>query len=186
MAIPFALLRYPRGRNSASAWCCTADSAGETSLQGWPYMPPAGVDDSTEPQYLDEFTGFAPPFYTPRPTFLPYTLVTGGTGNSARAGLDIKYPLSTTLTGVGTVFPDFQTIEQDVTNINFSYNEKLLTDRRPFFAEGAGFLPSSDLFYSRRIGAVDQGSKSPASRAIRPSACSAATRAARTRRTVWL
>ena len=158
MAIPFALLRYPRGAQ-AFGMVLYRQIGRMTSLQGWPYMPPAGVDNSTEPQYLDEFTGFAPPFYTPRPTFLPYTLVTGGTGNSARAGVDIKYPLSTTLTGVGTLFPDFQTIEQDVTNINFSYTEKLLTDRRPFFAEGAGFLPSSDLFYSRRVGAVDQGLK---------------------------
>jgi hypothetical protein len=158
MAIPFALMRYPRGAK-AFGMVLYRKLGRETTLQGWPFMPPAGVDNSTEPQYLDEFTGFAPPFYTPRPTFLPYTLVTGGTGNAARAGLDIKYPLSTTLTGVGTVFPDFQTIEQDVTNINFSYTEKLLTDRRPFFAEGGGFLPSTDLFYSRRIGAVDEGLK---------------------------
>ena len=74
-------------------------------------------------------------------------------------GLDIKYPLTTTLTGVATMFPDFQTIEQDVTSINFSYTEKLLTDRRPFFAEGAGFLPYQDLFYSRRIGVLDGGLK---------------------------
>ena len=158
IAIPFALLRYPRGAG-AFGMVLYRQMGRLTSLQGWPYMPPSGVDNSTEPQYLDEFTGFAPPFYTPRPTFLPYTLVTGGTGNAARTGLDIKYPLSTTLTGVGTIYPDFQTIEQDVTTINFSYTEKLLTDQRPFFAEGAGFLPASDLFYSRRVGAVDQGIK---------------------------
>ena len=158
IAIPFALMRYPRG-TSAFGMVLYRQLGRETNPQGWPYLPPAGVDGASEAQYLDEFTGFAPPFYTPRPTFLPYTLVTGGTGNSARIGLDIKYPLSTTLTGVGTVYPDFQTIEQDVTNINFSYNEKLLTDRRPFFAEGSGFLPGNDLFYSRRIGAVDQGIK---------------------------
>ena len=158
MAIPFALLRYGRGAK-AFGMVLYRQIARQTGLQGWPYLPPAVNDGSSEPQYLDEFTGFAPPFYTPRPTFLPYTLVSGGTGNSARTGVDIKYPLSTTLTGVGTLFPDFQTIEQDVTNINFSYTEKLLTDRRPFFAEGAGFLPPTDLFYSRRIGAVDEGIK---------------------------
>ncbi len=157
IAIPFALMRYPRGAQ-AFGILLYRQIARQTTLQSWPYIPPAGASGS-EPQYLGEFTGFSPPFYTPRPTFLPYTLFTGGTGNSARAGVDIKYPLSTTLTGVGTLFPDFQTIEQDVTNINFSYTEKLLTDRRPFFAEGAGFLPSTDLFYSRRIGAVDEGIK---------------------------
>jgi len=158
MAIPFALMRYPRGATSFGMVLYRIIGR-ETSLQSWPYMPPAGVDNSTEPQYLDTFTGVAPPFLAPRPTFLPYTLVAAGTGNSVREGMDIKYPLSTTLTGVGTLFPDFQTIEQDITNINFSYNEKLLTDRRPFFAEGSSFLPDQDLFYSRRVGAVDGGLK---------------------------
>ncbi len=158
IAIPFALMRYPRGAASFGIMTYRQNSR-ETSLQTWPYIPPAGVDNATEPQYLSTFTGIAPPFIAPRPTFLPYTLVTAGTGNSAREGVDIKYPISTTLTGVGTLFPDFQTIEQDVTNINFSYNEKLLTDRRPFFAEGSSFLPDQDLFYSRRVSAVDGGLK---------------------------
>jgi hypothetical protein len=158
ISIPFALLRYPRG-TSAFGMVLYRQIGRETSLQSWPYMPPAGVENSTEPQYLNTFTGISPPFFTPRPIFLPYTLVTGGTGNTVRGGLDIKYPLSTTLTGVGTIYPDFQTIEQDVTDINFSYNEKLLNDRRPFFAEGSSFLPDQDLFYSRRIKAVDGGLK---------------------------
>ena len=46
-----------------------------------------------------------------------------------------------------------------MTNINFSYNEKLLTDRRPFFAEGSTFFPTDDLFYSRRIATFDGGLK---------------------------
>ncbi len=158
MAIPFALMRYPKGATSFGMVFYRLIGR-ETSLQSWPYIPAAGVDNATEPQFLDTFTGIAPPFYAPRPIFLPYTLVTGGTGNSARTGLDIKYPLSTTITGVGTLYPDFQTIEQDVTNINFSYNEKLLTDRRPFFAEGSSFLPDQDMFYSRRVGTVDGGLK---------------------------
>lgn len=158
MSIPFALMRYPKGTRSFNL-ILYRQIARETSLQSWPYMPPAGMDNNTEPQYLDTFAGIAPPAFTPRPTFLPYTLATAGTGNSVREGLDIKYPLSTTITGVGTIFPDFQTIEQDVTNINFSYTEKLLSDRRPFFAEGSDFLPAQDLFYSRRIRTVDGGLK---------------------------
>ena len=59
----------------------------------------------------------------------------------------------TTLTGVATIKPDFQTIEQDVTGINFSYTEKLLTDRRPFFAEGSEFfhvgtMPTTKTFFA--------------------------------------
>ena len=156
MSIPFALLRYSRGA-TAFGVNLFRKLARETSAQNWPYLPPDGSNN--ESLYIHEFTGMHPPFFAPRPIFLPYTLFTGGAGNSGRTGLDIKYPLSTTLTGVATLFPDFQTIEQDVTNINFSYTEKLLTDRRPFFAEGAGFLPYRDLFYSRRIGVLDGGLK---------------------------
>ena len=156
MAIPFALLRYSRGA-SAFGLNLFRKLARESSVENWPYLPPDGSNN--ELLYIHEFTGIHPPILTPRPIFLPYTLFSGGTGNSGRFGLDIKYPLSTTLTGVATIKPDFQTIEQDVTGINFSYTEKLLTDRRPFFAEGAGFLPGQDLFYSRRVGILDGGLK---------------------------
>ena len=156
MSIPFALLRYPKGAK-AFGLNFARKLARDTSQENWPYLPPDGSNN--EAAYIHEFTGIHPPFFAPRPIFLPYTLFTGGAGNSGRMGLDIKYPLSTTLTGVATLFPDFQTIEQDVTGINFSYTEKLLTDRRPFFAEGAGYLPYRDLFYSRRIGVLDGGLK---------------------------
>ena len=156
VSIPFALLRYPKGATAfgLNLW---RKLARESSVENWPYLPPDGSNN--ESLYIHEFVGIHPSFLAPRPTFLPYTLLSGGTGNSGRVGLDIKYPLSTTLTGVATIKPDFQTIEQDVTGINFSYTEKLLTDRRPFFAEGSGFLPYRDLFYSRRIGVLDGGLK---------------------------
>ena len=157
MSIPFALLRYGRGA-TAFGMDFYRYLSREATYQNWPYLPPQGAGSGEGP-YIHEFTGFHPPFYAPRPIFLPYLLTTAGAGNSARQGLDVKYPLTTTLTGVASLFPDFQTIEQDVTSINFSYTEKLLTDRRPFFAEGSDFLPYRDLFYSRRVGAFDGGLK---------------------------
>jgi hypothetical protein len=156
LSIPFALLRYSKGAK-AFGIDLSRKLAREPSLENWPYLPPDG--NNNESLYIHEFTGIHPPFLAPRPIFLPYTLLTGGSGNSGRFGLDIKYPLSTTITGVASLFPDFQTIEQDVTSINFSYTEKLLNDRRPFFAEGSSYLPYRDLFYSRRIGVLDGGLK---------------------------
>ena len=160
ISIPFALLRYPRGTKSFGMGLFRK-LAREGGVEAWPFLPPEGWINgySNEAQYLNDFTGIAPPFYRTRPIFLPYALASGGEGNSVREGLDVKYPLSTTLTGVATLFPDFQTVEQDVTDINFSYTEKLLSDRRPFFAEGADFFPGSDLFYSRRIGQINGGLK---------------------------
>lgn len=156
MAIPFALLRYPRGAHTFGL-LLQRKIAREPIPECWPYLPPNG--DQAETQYMDQFTGLSLPFFAPRPIFLPYVLATAGAGEAARAGMDIKYPLTTTLTGVATLFPDFQTVEQDVTSINFSYTEKYQSDHRPFFAEGSGFLPSSNLFYSRRISTVDAGLK---------------------------
>ncbi len=72
IAIPFALMRYPRG-TKAFGMLLYRQIARQTTLQSWPYLPAPGATGS-ESQYLAEFTGFAPPFYTPRPTFLPYTL----------------------------------------------------------------------------------------------------------------
>ena len=158
MSIPFALLRYPKGTKMFGLDFFRSLARNGTT-QNWPYLPPNSTGGAEEAQYMHEFSGIAPPPLRPRPVFLPYTLVTGGTGNAGRAGVDIKYPLSTTVTGVAALFPDFQTIEQDVTNINFSYTEKLLTDRRPFFAEGADFFPKNTLFYSRRVGQFDGGLK---------------------------
>lgn len=156
MAIPFRLLRYRKGTRSFGM-LLYRQVARETSMECWPYLPPGG--DQEEPRYLMDFGGLDLPTFAPRPVFLPYLLASGGQGSTVREGLDIKYPLTTTLTGLATVNPDFQTIEQAVTDIAFSYTEKFLPDRRPFFAEGSGFLPWRDIFYSRRIEQIDGGLK---------------------------
>jgi hypothetical protein len=158
VAIPFRLLRYPRGTKSFGI-LLERSLARETNPECWPFIPPEGQSWDKRLQYLNDFTGIAPPFFAPKPTFLPYILTTTGENSATKAGMDIKYPLSTTLTGVASLFPDFRTVEQAVSSINFSYNELFVPDRRPFFAEGADYLPGPDLFYSRRIEAVDGGIK---------------------------
>ncbi len=159
-SVPFALMRYPRGAHQFGM-ILYRKMARETTITGWPYVPPEAESggNPAEAPYLGEFDGIAPPFVAPQPIFLPYTLVSGGANTSTREGLDVKYPVTTTLTGVASLFPDFQTIEQSVTDVSFSYTQKLLPDLRPFFAEGSGFLPSQTLFYSRDVGDFDGGVK---------------------------
>jgi len=154
MSIPFALMRYPRGTKSFPI-LFARKMARESYHQVWPFIPKG--DDVTT--YLHDFTGINPPFIAPRPIFLPYLLGSAGDQIYGRAGLDVKYPISTTLTGVATLFPDFATVEQAVQDISFSYTEKYVPDRRPFFAEGSDFLSDSYMFYSQRIPKVDQGFK---------------------------
>ncbi len=84
-----------------------------------------------------------------------------GEGKGVRelqAGLDAKYPITSGLTAVASVNPDFSNVEQEVETIDFSYQERWYPDRRPFFQEG-GDIFSGDLFYSRRIPQFDFGAK---------------------------
>ena len=155
-AIPFAILHYPKGAKAFGVFL-SRKLARESSDTSWPQLPPGGENQAVN--YYAEMSGLDPIYFPPRPTFLPYVLATAGATNAGRVGMDIKYPLTTTITGLAALFPDFATIEQDVANVNFSYTEKYINDRRPFFAEGNGFLPSNDIFYSPRVAYVDEGIK---------------------------
>ena len=158
ISIPYRLLRYPKGAKTFGV-LLQRKLGREATSQVWPYVPSEAQMWEKRAQYMHDLTGIAPPSFAPKPTFLPFILTSAGDNGTVKAGMDIKYPLTTTVTGVATLFPDFRTIEQAVADINFSYNEQFVEDRRPFFAEGADYLPGPNLFYSRRIETVDQGIK---------------------------
>jgi hypothetical protein len=65
-----------------------------------------------------------------------------------RAGLDARYQFTPALTGVGSMSPDFSTVEGAVTSIDFSYAEKLPEERRPFFLEGSSYFRAGSGFFS--------------------------------------
>ena len=84
-----------------------------------------------------------------------------------RAGLDVKYGLSSNLTLTATVNPDFGQVESDPAQVNLGGFELFLQERRPFFVEGVdvfsfgrtrAFLSSNrpQLLYTRRIGRSPQ------------------------------
>jgi hypothetical protein len=156
--IPFKLLRYPKGA-TAIGLDVVRRMARETNNTIWPDFPATGQDFGTQTPFLPEFTGLSMPDNAPRPVILPYVIGAAGKGASGRFGADVKYPLSTTLTGLLAIKPDFLTVEQSVADINFSYNEQFIRERRPFFAEGNQYFPDSELFYSPRIDQVDTGVK---------------------------
>jgi Domain of unknown function (DUF5916)/Carbohydrate family 9 binding domain-like len=155
--IPFSLLRYPRGAKQFGMMFARK-KASEATYMVWPYCPPEGNGGNIAP-YLSDFDGLNLPAYAPKPIISPYSLSTTGNGTSSRFGLDIKYPFSTSFTGLATIKPDFATIEGAVQDVSFSYTEKFVPDRRPFFAENGGFLDDENLFYSQRISDVDYGLK---------------------------
>jgi hypothetical protein len=156
MSIPFALLRYPRNAHTFGVQF-ERKLARETSTSYWPYRP--AVSQSHPVEYFASLTGISPALYRAQPIIMPYELMTTGERNAAKVGVDVKYPLSSGLTGLATINPDFGTVEQNVTNINFSYTQQYVSDQRPFFVEGSGYFPSSDVFYSPDVPNVDEGLK---------------------------
>ena len=78
---------------------------------------------------------------------------------TARAGADIRYEVTPQLRIISTANPDFDNIEQAVEGIDFSYGERFVPDRRPFFSEGSNVYRLGRLFHSRRITDMDGGLK---------------------------
>ena len=76
---------------------------------------------------------------------------------TARAGADIRYEVTPQLRLISTANPDFENIEQAVEGIDFSYGERYVPDRRPFFSEGGNVYRLGQLFHSRRIIDMDSG-----------------------------
>jgi len=73
------------------------------------------------------------------------------------AGLDVKVPVTNTLTADLTVLPDFAQAEVDRQVVNLTRFPLFFPEQRPFFTEGAAIFAfgrpqQSQLFYSRRVG----------------------------------
>lgn len=80
-----------------------------------------------------------------------------GSEQTADAGADLKYRVTTSLTLDATVNPDFGQVEVDPSIVNLTAFETFLPERRPFFVEGSemfrfGQDGTNSVFYSRRIG----------------------------------
>ncbi len=82
------------------------------------------------------------------------------------AGLDVSYPLTSTINFVGTVNPDFSNVEIDQQTIAPQEFRRFLQEYRPFFSQGAAFLNpnqapagGNELFYSPSVGPFDRGEK---------------------------
>ncbi len=90
--------------------------------------------------------------------FLPET--------ARNAGVDISYPLTSTINFVGTLNPDFSNVEIDQQTIAPQEFRRFLQEYRPFFAQGAQFLNPNqapigpnEIFYSPSVGPFDRGAK---------------------------
>ena len=88
-------------------------------------------------------------------------------------GLDLRAGLGSSLTLNGTINPDFGQVELDPAVVNLTDVESTFEEKRPFFTEGTSIYrfgrggttnnvrfnwPTTNIFYSRRIGRSPQGS----------------------------
>jgi len=74
-------------------------------------------------------------------------------------GLDAKIPITSSLNFDGTLNPDFSNLEKDQQIIAPQEFRYRYAEYRPFFTQGANYLPGSDVFYSPGIGVFDHGEK---------------------------
>jgi uncharacterized protein DUF5916 len=171
LAIPFATLRYPK--EESAAWGINFQRNirrhNETSYwspleQQWNLfrLAAAGTLEGLE----------APGQRNLKLT--PYVLATARrppTGDGEReddseAGIDLKYGLTPSLTLDATYNTDFAQVEVDEQQVNLDRFNLFFPEKRPFFLENAGLFAvgstgEAELFFSRRIGIAEDGSKIP-------------------------
>ena len=100
--------------------------------------------------------------------FLDTTKMIRKTDEVFEVGLDVKYGITSNLTGDFTLNTDFAQVESDEEQVNLTRFSLFFPEKRPFFLEGAFLFevgvprpsfrrpPPLLLFYSRRIG-IEEG-----------------------------
>ena len=83
----------------------------------------------------------------------------GATPGENATGADVRYQWGRGLTSTLSARPDFSGIDTDVAGAGFSYTEKYVADRRPFFQDGRAFFGDREIFHSGRIEDFDVGVK---------------------------
>ncbi|MEQ1821476.1 MAG: sugar-binding protein [Fimbriimonadaceae bacterium] len=164
MQIPWQIMNYPYKKNAQNLGINFFRYHHRLNLPS--YWSNIGPNSREELQGI--WTGVetpAPP--QPKVSILPYVI--GGIDDKNRAisrmGVDARFPLSAEITAVGSLNPDFGTIEGAVESVGFSRTERFVPERRPFFLEGQGFFQAGmgfdigQMFYARRIGRFDLGTK---------------------------
>ncbi|MBK5256553.1 MAG: carbohydrate binding family 9 domain-containing protein, partial [Vicinamibacteria bacterium] len=175
MAIPFKSLRYRRP--GPQVWGINFRRVvkwkNETSLLT--LMPSSyGNAGVSQMQEAGTLVGLDAPGLAKNLEIKPYALSSLTTNqlaapaftNDAHAavGLDVKYGLTSSLTGDLTVNTDFAQVEEDLQQVNLTRFSLQFPEKRDFFLEGQGIFAFGDrarvaagsdvpiLFFSRRIG----------------------------------
>jgi hypothetical protein len=154
MAIPFSMLRLPRNASQVRAALIRHVPPPRNVTGSFPYRLGQSMNN------MALFKPLQLPVPSPPIRMMPrVTLASDSDGTRLQSGVELKQTLTSGLTWNVSLKPDFRAVEDVVETIDFTYVPRVLPDRRPFFAEGAAFLPDTALFYSRRVGQLDGGGK---------------------------
>ncbi len=164
MRIPWPILAYPTGKKPITMGLNFTRFQDRTKTESiWSNIGPQGF---AELEGLWTDVSVPAGAFHPKLSLLPYILPSlQGTRPEFRSGLDARYPFTPELTGVGSINPDFGTIEGAVEGIAFSRSERFVQERRPFFLEGRDYFQSGGdfgvglYFYPRRIPTFGVGAK---------------------------
>ena len=159
IAIPFSILTMPKGakkfgfqcvrivqrKNEWSVWKYTKNYSDREFT--WARLSGFDTGAAIRPdRWLGYLVG-SRRFEEPRST-------------TGHAGFDWEHPITSTTAAMLTVNPDWSQIEAAHAGIDFTYVERFLPERRPFFVESIPYLPTGVIFYpQQRIYKFDEGLK---------------------------
>jgi hypothetical protein len=185
MRVPFSQLRFPAAarhtwginarrivhRKNETSWLALVPKTESGLASRMAHL--VGIESIAPGRHLELL-----PYASTRAEYVAPARVGDPFNDGARAfggaGIDLKYGLTTNLSLVAAVNPDFGQVEVDPAVVNLTANETFFEEKRPFFTEGAQvsshfarsgaseywsfFYFEPRLFYSRRIGRTPQGS----------------------------
>lgn len=165
LRIPWAILNYPQSRLPVNMGLNFQRFQLRTHLvSAWSNIGAQSFYD-LEGRWTDVQVPQAK--FRPQISVLPYLLPgVSGRGQSLFTGVDARFTMTPELTAVGSVNPDFATVESAIQTVQFVHTEQFLPERRPFFLEGRDyFAPTMKIndigsfFYPNRISTFDVGEK---------------------------
>lgn len=164
MRIPWSILNYPAKKGPQNMGINFFRYQKRLKLPS--YWADIGPNEREELQGIWQGVETpAPP--APKASILPYVIggIDENGGLISRTGLDARIPLGAQITAVGSLNPDFGTVEGAVDSVGYSRSERFLPERRPFFMEGQRYFQAGmgfdigQFFYPRRIASFDLGTK---------------------------
>jgi hypothetical protein len=159
LAIPFALLAVAPDRDTIGV----NFSRYQHRTREWSYW--ADITPQKLPEEAGHLTGLRLPQTSASSSLALMQYLSSNPRRTPDApgenltGADIRYQWSRGLTAMLSARPDFSGVDADVASVGFSYTERYVADRRPFFQEGQTFFGDRELFHSGRIESFDVGVK---------------------------